>query len=459
MADHPKTHVTINTPIHFQDALPDKVDVAIIGAGVVGIFTALYLSRMGKSVVVVEKGRVACEQSSRNWGWIRQQGRDVAELPIMIEANRLWRDVDQQTQGKCGVVNAPINFLRGQSANLAGTGARSQEYENWIELAKEHGVASKILSSAEIDKIFGDSSVKKWVTGISTPSDLKGEPWVAVPTVAKLAQENGVLIRENCAVRMLDIAAGQIKGVITEDGAIACEQVILAAGAWSSLFARNHGIHIPQLAVRGDVAQTKPLEEFTSQTSLDEELALRRRQDGGYTLSLCDTYTAYIGPDAFRHFRQYIPAILKGWRHIKLSVYAPQDFPDAWQTKRKWGQEDISPFEKCRVLEPKPDQKNIRKMVKRFSARFPKIGPPEIAHSWSGMIDTMPDFVPIVDQTPQYSNLIIATGLSGHGFGIGPGFGMAVARMVTGQLPEHDMSRFRFKRFTDGSALELGPSL
>jgi glycine/D-amino acid oxidase-like deaminating enzyme len=452
MTDHPKSHVTINTPIQFQDDLPEKVDVAIIGAGVVGIFSALYLSRMGKSVIVIEKGRVACEQSSRNWGWIRQQGRDAGELPIMIQANKLWRDVDQQTQGQCGVVNAPINFL-------SGTGARREEFENWVQVAKEHGVKSNLLSSEEIGRVFGDQSAKKWVTGISTPSDLKGEPWEAVPTVAKLAQENGVLIRENCAVRTLDIKAGQIAGIVTEDGTIACEQVVLAAGAWSSLFARNHGIDIPQMAVRGDVAQTKPLPEFTSQTSLDEELAVRRRQDGGYTLSLCDKHTAYIGPDAFRNLRNYIPAILKGWKHLNLKINAPKDFPDAWQTNRSWGDEDVSPFENCRVLEPKPDPKNIKRMVERFKARFPKIGPPEIAHSWAGMIDTMPDFVPIIDQTPQYSNLIIATGLSGHGFGIGPGFGMAVARMATGKTPEHDLSRFRFSRFSDGSRLELGPSL
>lgn len=452
MTHHPKTHVTINTPIQFRDELPDKVDVAIIGAGVVGVFTALYLSTMGKSVIVIEKGRVACEQSSRNWGWIRQQGRDASELPIMMHASRLWRDVDQQTQGQCGVVNAPINFL-------SGTGERRDEFEQWVQLANEHGLTSNLLSSKEIGRIFDNSAAKTWVTGISTPSDLRGEPWVAVPTVAKLAQENGVYIRENCAVRMLDISGGQITGIITEDGAIACEQVVLAAGAWSGLFARHHDIHIPQLSVRGDVAQTIPLPEFTSQTSLDEELAIRRRQDGGYTLSLCDKHTAYIGPDAFRHFREYIPAIIKGWRHLNLKINAPKNFPDAWQTNRTWAMNETTPFERCRVLEPKVDKKNIQRMVDRFSARFPELGPPEIAHSWAGMIDTMPDFVPIVDRTPMYSNLIIATGLSGHGFGIGPGFGMAIARMATGQTPGHELSRFRFSRFTDGSALELGPSL
>ena len=57
--------ITINTPIKYQDPLPEKVDVVIIGAGVIGMFAALYLVRLGKSVFVCEKGRVAGEQSSR----------------------------------------------------------------------------------------------------------------------------------------------------------------------------------------------------------------------------------------------------------------------------------------------------------------------------------------------------------------------------------------------------------
>jgi len=74
--------ITINTPIKYQDPLPEKVDVVIIGAGVIGMFTALYLARLGKSVFVCEKGRVAGEQSSRNWGWIRQQCRMRPSCPL-----------------------------------------------------------------------------------------------------------------------------------------------------------------------------------------------------------------------------------------------------------------------------------------------------------------------------------------------------------------------------------------
>lgn len=75
------------------------------------------------------------------------------------------------------------------------------------------------------------------------------------------------------------------------------------------------------------------------------------------------------------------------------------------------------------------------------------------------MIDTMPDVVPVIDRAPSVPGLTIATGMSGHGFGIGPGVGRVVADLVAGRPVGHDLTRFRLSRFTDGSEITLGPSL
>jgi glycine/D-amino acid oxidase-like deaminating enzyme len=66
--------ITSRTALRFHDKVAKEVDVIIIGGGVIGVFSALYLRRAGKTVALYEKGRIAGEQSSRNWGWIRQQG-------------------------------------------------------------------------------------------------------------------------------------------------------------------------------------------------------------------------------------------------------------------------------------------------------------------------------------------------------------------------------------------------
>jgi glycine/D-amino acid oxidase-like deaminating enzyme len=112
-----------------------------------------------------------------------------------------------------------------------------------------------------------------------------------------------------------------------------------------------------------------------------------------------------------------------------------------------------------RVLDPSPHKGAVAKMQHHFAAAFPHVGRPEIRLAWAGMIDTMPDVVPVIDRAPNLPGLIIATGMSGHGFGIGPGMGRAVADTVLGKTPAHDLTRFRFSRFTDGSKIELGPSL
>ena len=444
--------ITKNTAIVYRDKLPEKVDVVIIGGGVIGVFCALYLARMGKRVLICEKGVIAGEQSSRNWGWIRQHGRDVAELPIMMKALKLWHEVNNETNGQCGVRTVGVNYL-------ARTDAEMQRQESWLAIADEYGLDSRKLSGNDVAELFSGQSNQQWVGGICTPSDSRGDPWVAVPAVARLAQQAGALIRENCAVRCLDTAAGQIVGVITEDGLVACEQVVLAGGAWSSMFARKHGIDIPQLAVRSTVAQTSRLPEFTTGNSADEQLALRRRADGGYTLALADRHDFFLGKDAIRHLRTYLPLFKMSWKEIRLRAFAPGGFPDAWLSPRSWSADQISPFERTRVLEPQPNMKYVDLMIDRFVSRFPKVEKPAILNCWAGMIDTMPDVVPVLDRAATVDGLIIATGMSGHGFGIGPGFGHIIASMLTGQHIEFDLSRFRFDRFTDGSQLVLGSSL
>src|SRR4029453_3382539 len=79
------------TPIETSPALPHTADAVIIGGGIIGVFTAYYLAKRGMKVAVVEKGRVGAEQSSRNWGWCRQQNRDARELPMATKSLYLWR--------------------------------------------------------------------------------------------------------------------------------------------------------------------------------------------------------------------------------------------------------------------------------------------------------------------------------------------------------------------------------
>lgn len=441
--------IRADDPVRFDAPLPETCDVVVVGAGVAGVMSAYYLAQAGRRVVLLEKGRVAAEQSSRNWGWVRQQGRDPAELPIMMEAMRLWEGFAAQLGPGLGFTRCGIAYLTDKPAAMAG-------YETWVDLAREHGLESHLLGREQLAAAIPNRA--NWIGGVVTPSDARAEPFAAVPMLATLAEAAGVTIVENCAVRALDLAAGRVAGVVTEKGLIRAEQVLVAAGAWSSLFLRRHGLALPQLMVRASVAQTAPMPEVTPIAGVDDVFAFRRRGDGGYTLAPGATHDFYLGPDALRHVLKYIPQMRRDMSKTTIHPRAPaQGWPDGWVTARQWAEDRESPFERIRVLDPPPNRIFLHEVSRAFARAFPGLGEPKLIRTWAGMIDVMPDTVPVLDAAP-IAGLYVATGLSGHGFGIGPGVGRVMAALMTGAAPGHDLTRFRWSRFTDGSKIDIGPT-
>lgn len=443
--------ITLSSPASYPRTPPRESEVVVIGGGMIGVCTALFLVRAGKQVTLLEKGRIAAEQSSRNWGWIRQQGRDPAELPIMVEAAKLWRELAPQLDRDIGLKQTGVTYL-------ADSDGKMQGYADWLTHAAANGIDSRLMDAGEVAVAFPGLS-KTYAGGLITPSDMRAEPWVAVPALAALAVKEGVRIIENCAVRKLDLAAGRIAGVVTEAGAIRTASVVLAGGAWSALFLRAHGVSLPQLSVRESVVATNVLPEVHAGAVAEAGLAFRRRADGGYTLAPGAAPELYVGPDAFRAFRHYLPQLRNNPFGQRFRASAPKGFPDAWTTPRRWAADSLSPFEAMRILDPAPDHRRLRKVLKQFAALYPELPPITARTSWAGMIDTMPDIVPVVDHCAQIPGLTIGTGMSGHGFGIGPGMGRVLAALVMGNAPGHDLTRFRADRFSDGSPIRPGPAI
>jgi len=442
---------TRQTPVAHLGPLPAETDVAVIGGGIIGVMTAWFLADAGLRVTLLEKGRVAAEQSSRNWGWIRQQGRDAAELPLMIEANRLWRAIAPGLDTDIGLAQTGVLYLADDAQSMAG-------YADWLPLAQAHGLDTRLLDGAGVARLLPQAA-RRWAGALWTPSDMRAEPWLAVPALARAAAARGVTILEDCAARLIDTAAGRVSGVITEQGRLRCPEVVVAGGAWSALFLRRHGIAIPQLAVRATLAATLPLPEVFAGNASDAEVAFRRRADGGYSLAPGGFHEFLIGPDAFRAFPFFRPHLRDTLRGTRLLPAAPRFYPDAWTTPRRWDADRPSPFEAMRILNPRPHAPTVAALARAFGARFPGLGPVPLRLAWAGMIDTMPDVVPVISRADALPGLTIATGMSGHGFGIGPAVGRVTAALVTGRAPGHDLARFRLARFSDGSPMIPGPGL
>lgn len=442
---------SLQTPVEHGGALPKSSDVVVIGGGVIGVSTALWLARAGASVTLLEKGRVAAEQSSRNWGWIRVQGRDMAEIPIALEAQRLWLALDAECQGRLGIKRVGVTYLARRDRDMAA-------YAQWLRDADAFGLTSHLVGRDGLAAALPGAR-GGWAGALMTPSDLKGEPWVAVPELARLARQDGAQIVEHCAVRTLDLAAGRVRGVVTEQGTIACSEVVLAAGAWSALFLRRHGVSIPQLSVRSTALETGPLPQVTGTAAVDARVAWRPRGDGGYTLAPSTLSELFVGPDAVRALPKYLPLLKQGGFDVRLKTHAPTGFPDAWGTPRRWAADEETPFERMRILNPAPNTAKVAETCRAFAETFPDLGAVTPRTAWAGMIDVLPDVVPVVDRVAALPGVTAVTGMCGHGFGIGPAFGQIAARLATGQDPGFDLARFRLGRFNDGSAMVPGPNI
>lgn len=438
-----------STPVAFSADLPIKVDVVVIGAGVIGVSTAYYLAKAGNAVLLCEKGRVAGEQSSRNWGWVRQQGRDPAELPIMMESIRLWDGLADETGEDLGFSRDGVVYLAASDKELA-------DYERWLhDTAKPHQLDTRLLSAAETAEMIPDLA-DHWKGALYTPSDGRAEPFVAVPALARAADRAGATIIEDCAVRTIDTSDGRVIGVMTEHGPVSCDQVVLAGGAWSSAFLLNLGIDLPQLAVKATVARTEAATTAFNGNVASQSFAYRKRADGGYSIALAEYHEHFVSRASFRHLKTFWPLLKTSWRDTDIKLFGD---PMATPSGEHWRADQISPFEHIRVLDPKPSPGLETRLRNGLHKTLPSLKATELIEAWSGMIDTTPDVVPVIDQLPGIKGFRVATGFSGHGFGIGPGAGRVIADLVQGRSPGHDLSRFRFSRFTDGTKLEPGPTI
>jgi glycine/D-amino acid oxidase-like deaminating enzyme len=424
-------------PVASDPVQPARTGVVIIGGGIIGVSTALFLAEKGHAVVLCEKGRIGGEQSSRNWGWCRTMGRDVGEIPLALESLRLWRAMNERTGRDTGYRQAGIMYLCENEQEIA-------DQEAWLEQARQYQVDARLLRGGELDDAMPGAGTG-FVAGMHTPSDGRAEPAMAAPAIAEAARAHGAVILTGCAVRGIDLQAGRIAGVVTEKGRIACEAVVLAGGAWSRLFCGNAGVDFPQLKVLASVFRTKPLTGAPEMTAAGAVFAFRKRLDGGYSIARRNANTAEITPDHFRLLSDFLPRLRASRNEIRLRF--GRQFWDELLTRRHWSLDEATPFEAVRVLDPEPKQRILAEARSVLSRAFPAFAGMEVAQSWGGMIDSTPDAVPVIDRVARIPGFFIATGFSGHGFGIGPGAGRLMADLVDGGTPVVDPTPFRLDRF------------
>jgi glycine/D-amino acid oxidase-like deaminating enzyme len=416
--------------------LPKSVDVVVIGGGIVGASTALVLAERGVSVALCEKGVIGGEQSSRNWGLCRQTRRHPAEMPLMIKTIPIWKALKQRVGVETGFVQKGLLFTCDTEADIAS-------FSDMIDTAKEFELDTRVMNAAEVAD-FLPGTTRKLAGAVYTPSDGSAEPQHATPAIAKGAAAKGAIILTDCAVRGLETSAGRVSAVVTERGTIRCNTAVLATGAWSRLFLRNMDIELPALTAHTSIQATEPMEGPPDRVVYGSDFGFRRRLDGGWNLGQLEQ-TVPIVPDSFTlamQFRRVLKTYMGGF-----TLTLGTEFLDAVRQKKRWSNSEVTPMEKTRVLEPKVHTAILQRTKAKLDQAVPWFRNAKIRYQWTGVIDILPDELPVMSHVETVPGLVVATGFSGHGFGIGPGAGQLVADLVTGAVPIVDPKPFALARF------------
>lgn len=419
--------------------LPRAADVVVIGGGIVGCSTAYYLARKGIKVAVVEKGRIGAEQSSRNWGWCRQQNRDARELPMAMRSLDLWQAMAAEIGEDPGFNRCGLLYLSNNEAEIA-------KWASWRDMARGMGVTTHMLTSEEARE-RGRITGKSWKGGVFSPDDGIADPSRACPVIARGIMAAGGTVHQQCAARGLELSGGRVSGVVTEHGTIATQVVVMAGGAWASSFCHQLGVVFPQASIRASMMSVGP--NIAGPDAMHTAgVSLTRRQNGAYALAI--TGEARVDPtfQQLAFARYFVPMFAKRWRILRPG--GTQAWRSGHETRAHWRLDAETPMERMRILDPTPDPSALRRIHRHAVDLVPAIGQAKVQATWASYIDSTPDGVPAIGETP-VPGLVLAAGFSGHGFGIAPGAGEMIADIVTGTTPVLDPTAYHPSRLSSSS--------
>lgn len=372
-------------------------EILIIGGGITGCASAYHLARRGQRVRLIESRSLAAMASGWTLGGVRQSGRDPAELPLARAAVTRWTGLSEE-------LGADTGYHQDGNLRLARTADEVQTIRAMVAAQRALGLALDFLPDAGSVRAIAPAIGDGVLAASFCSSDGFADPVAATLAFASAARRHGAQIGEGIRATELVARGGRIAGAETSRGFIAADRVIVAAGTHSTGLLAPLGLDLPLTIMQVQVALSAPRERVFRQVFgvANADCAGRQQPDG------CFRYTSGIGP------------------------YSGD--PERWSAATL-----------------APDAGAMEALRRRIGGFFPALADAPIRQSWGGLIDMTPDSRPVISRISRLPGIIVAAGFSGHGFGIAPAVGEAVATLAIEEPCPFDLEPFRFDRFTPGA--------
>ncbi|MCW1873326.1 FAD-binding oxidoreductase [Erwinia sp. INIA-01] len=425
-----------------QADLPAEADVVVIGGGIAGISTALFLNEKKLNVVVLEKGVVAGEQSSRAFGWVYSNHWDLGKYELANQSKRIW-------SGFASRFDTDVGFRASGNYVMMHTDEEISAAEEWLKhaRARDPQCDARIVSGAAMNAVIAGAG-DKYKAMLYQASDGTAEPVWSVSRIAEGAMREGVKIVAPCAARTIEYAAGRVAGVHTEQGFIKCQNVVLAGGAWSALFAENAGYHLPQLSIDSSMMRISSAEGTLPGAGYGPDFVWRQMANGETSIGVMQ-HIAPVTKASFKYLTDFFPSLRYSSDLLKITF--TRDFFHSLNMKSRWSAQDITPFEEIRMLSGQVDHAATQEALANLRRAWPAYQQTTVKEQWAGIIDASPDSTPYISAVANRNDIYVITGFSGNGLTTGPAAGQMLAQLIAGDQTTCNPHIYRFNRFSDGS--------
>ena len=364
-------------------------DLIVVGAGIVGLSTAWRAAKAGARVLVLDKGPTGYEASSRATGFLSLRGETPDESRLAQVAETLWDRLDDD-------LGYPTEWTQKGRLWAAVTPQELDDLRLSFQSFQKTGIDFAFIDGPACRELV-PALTPDTLGGIHTPRAGHANPQRTSQAFAWAFRDLGGEIREHTPVLALLTEGGRISGVRTPAGEIHAGSVVLCAAAHNAALLAPLGIDFPNAPVRLEAFVTAPLPPLFQQAIVAHGLAIRQTRRGNI--------------------------------HVNGGPH-------------EWTAAGVA------TEMAKPTTPVTRNIARRLFEVFPTLRHAQMLRSWAGIIDMTPDQITIIHPFDTPKGLIAASS-AGHGFGMAPSLGLALAELALDgrtDLPIGDLSLARFAK-------------
>ena len=378
--------------------LPASSKTIIVGGGIIGCSTAYHLAQMGQEVLLLEKAALTSGSTWHAAGLVGQLRSNANITQLLGYSIDLYDRLEAETGLATG-------WKMNGGLRLACNQERWTEVKRQATTAHSFGLDMQLLTPQEAQDLWPLMDISDVVGAAFLPTDGQASPSDITQALAKGARAKGAQLTENLPVTEILIEKGQIAGVRTPEGDVACEKLVLCCGQWTRDLAKTIGVTVPLVSVEHQYMITEPFGVPSNLPTLRD-------------------------PDRLTYYKEEVGGLIMGG-------YEPNGIP--------WAQNGIpDPFD-FQLLDSNFD--HFEQLIELSLPRVPQLETVGVKQLINGPESFTPDGNFVLGEAPEMRNVFIGAGFNAFGIASGGGAGMALAEWVANGQPPYDLWAVDIRRF------------